>query len=214
MVYSLFFALSYAWHYFYLYCDVFTIKNKTSYALVFMIIISCGQVNRADAIIAATDISALRFADGAVDSSFITAYQDTGLHKDAALAEKLVAFSKTLLGTPYKFGCTMPAAGFDCSGFITYVFNHFNITVPRSSVDFTHEGTTVSLEQAKPGDLILFTGTNSKKRVVGHIGLVTANDNGIISFIHSSSGKEFSVIITQLNDYYMSRFVKVIRLVP
>src|SRR4051812_31682311 len=40
---------------------------------------------------------------------------------------KLIAFSKTLKGIPYKYASTDPAAGFDCSGFITYVFNHFGI---------------------------------------------------------------------------------------
>lgn len=132
--------------------------------------------------------------------------------KDSILPDKVVAFAKTLIGTRYQFGCQAPSTGFDCSGFITYVFNHFNISVPRSSVDFTNEGTLVSLDKAMPGDLILFTGTNSKVRVVGHIGLVVANDTSGLSFIHSSSGKENAVIITRLNEGYMSRFIKVIRL--
>jgi cell wall-associated NlpC family hydrolase len=126
--------------------------------------------------------------------------------------DQLVAFAKTLLGTPYKFGCTAPATGFDCSGFITYVFNHFNIDVPRSSEGFTNEGIQIPLADARPGDLILFTGTNSKIRTVGHIGLVTEHDTSGLRFIHSSSGRENAVIITVLDDRYMTRFVKVIRL--
>lgn len=133
-------------------------------------------------------------------------------HKDSTLPVEIVAFAKTLIGTPYKFGCTAPDMGFDCSGFITYVFNHFNIDVPRSSEGFTNEGTPVSLTDARPGDLILFTGTNSKVRTVGHIGLVVANKTSGISFIHSSSGKENAVIITQLDERYVARFVKVIRM--
>jgi cell wall-associated NlpC family hydrolase len=46
---------------------------------------------------------------------------------------ELVTFARTLTGTPYKYGSTDPAQGFDCSGFVTYVFNHFGIVVPRSS---------------------------------------------------------------------------------
>ena len=133
--------------------------------------------------------------------------------KDSALPARIVAFAKTLIGTPYKFGCTAPATGFDCSGFITYVFNHFNIDVPRSSVDFTNEGTPVSLEKARPGDLILFTGTNSKIRIVGHIGLIVSNDDSGIHFIHSSSGKENAVMISGLNEGYITRFVKIIRII-
>jgi cell wall-associated NlpC family hydrolase len=132
---------------------------------------------------------------------------------DTLLPERIVSYAKTLLGTPYKFGCTAPDVGFDCSGFITYVFNHFGIIVPRSSVDFTNEGTEIALKDAAPGDLILFTGTNSKIRVVGHIGIIVANDTSGIKFIHSSSGSENSVIITSLDERYMIRFVKIVRMI-
>lgn len=135
------------------------------------------------------------------------------VHEDSTLPVKIVAFAKTLLGTPYQFGCTSPSTGFDCSGFITYVFNHFNIEVPRSSADFTNEGTPIPLANAQPGDLILFTGTDSKIRTVGHIGIIVSNDTAGISFIHSSSGKENAVIITELNERYRTRFVKVTRIV-
>jgi cell wall-associated NlpC family hydrolase len=133
--------------------------------------------------------------------------------KDSLLSEKIVAFAKTLLGTPYKYGCAAPSTGFDCSGFINYVFNHFNVTVPRSSVEFTNVGITIELRDAKPGDLILFTGTDNSIRTAGHIGIIVSNDENGISFIHSSSGKEMAVTITPLNDYYMARFMKVIRYV-
>ncbi len=126
--------------------------------------------------------------------------------------QELVAFAKTLIGIPYKYASTDPQQGFDCSGFITYVFNHFNIKVPRSSVDFTNVLLEASLEEAKPGDLILFTGTDSTIRIVGHMGIVTSNSNNEILFIHSTSGKAYGVTITPLNDYYTSRFVKVIRI--
>jgi len=134
------------------------------------------------------------------------------LQRDSALPQQVVAFAQTLIGKPYKFGCAAPGTGFDCSGFINYVFDHFNIDVPRSSIAFTNEGTTIPLANALPGDLILFTGTNSKVRKVGHIGMVIAHDSSGLDFIHASSGSDYSVVITPLNDYYMSRFVKVIRI--
>ena len=128
--------------------------------------------------------------------------------------QELISFAQTLLGIPYKYGSTDPNEGFDCSGFITYVFNHFNITVPRSSVDFTHVPQEIPLDQAKPGDLILFTGTDSTIRVVGHMGIIVSRNNDDMFFIHSSSGKAWGVTITPLNDYYMGRFVKMIRVFP
>lgn len=67
----------------------------------------------------------------------------------------LVAFAKTLKGVPYVYASSNPKVGFDCSGFITYVFNRFGIAVPRSSIEFTNVGKAITPEQAKPGDLIL-----------------------------------------------------------
>jgi cell wall-associated NlpC family hydrolase len=124
----------------------------------------------------------------------------------------VVAYAKTLIGVPYKYASTDPAVGFDCSGFITYVFHHFNISVPRSSVDFTNAGTEISIKEAKAGDIILFTGTDSTIHVVGHMGIIVSNEDGQLQFIHSSSGKAKGVVITVFGDYYKSRFVKVIRL--
>lgn len=123
--------------------------------------------------------------------------------------DSIVRFAESLLATPYKYASSNPKEGFDCSGFITYVFNHFNIKVPRSSVDFTNVGKEVSLTDAKRGDLILFTGTNSLIRIVGHMGIVTSNTD-TLKFIHASSGKAYGVTETPLNTYYKGRFVKVI----
>lgn len=128
--------------------------------------------------------------------------------------EEIVTFSRTLIGIPYLYASTDPATGFDCSGFITYVFNHFNIKVPRSSVDFTNEGREVDIDESAPGDLILFTGTDSSLRIVGHMALVESRRNDSLFFIHSSSGKANGVVISPFEKYYRGRFVKVIRVFP
>jgi cell wall-associated NlpC family hydrolase len=125
----------------------------------------------------------------------------------------VVAFAKTLIGVPYLYGSTDPAKGFDCSGFITHVFRHFDIVVPRSSIDFTNVGKEVSAAQAKQGDLILFTGTDSTERFVGHMGIVVDNSDSL-RFIHSTSGRQYGVTITPLNKYYQGRYVKTIRIFP
>lgn len=124
---------------------------------------------------------------------------------------ELVSFAETLIGIPYRYGSTDPKVGFDCSGFITYVFNHFGIKVPRSSIDFTNVGKAIPLTQVKRGDIILFTGTDSSEHFVGHMGIITGNTDSV-RFIHSTSGKQHSVTITPLNNYYMGRFVKTIRM--
>ncbi|MEO7802757.1 MAG: NlpC/P60 family protein, partial [Ginsengibacter sp.] len=64
--------------------------------------------------------------------------------------DELLRFARTLMGVPYKYGSIDPAQGFDCSGFITYVFNNFKISVPRSSIGFTNVGSEVPVEKAMP----------------------------------------------------------------
>ena len=127
-------------------------------------------------------------------------------------AEAFVNYAKGFIGTPYVYGSTNPAIGFDCSGFINHVAHHFGLNVPRSSVDYTNFGTDVSMANAKVGDLILFTGTDASQRVVGHMGIVTNSSPDNFEFIHSTSGKAKGVTVSQLEGYYETRFVKVIRI--
>ncbi len=126
-------------------------------------------------------------------------------------SDSLVAFAESLIGIPYKYASTDPLIGFDCSGFITYVFNHYNIDVPRSSKDFVNTGTEIPVTKSRRGDLILFTGTDSTERIIGHMGIVVSNSSEGVKFIHATSGKAHSVVITPFSDYYKSRFVKTIR---
>jgi cell wall-associated NlpC family hydrolase len=107
-------------------------------------------------------------------------------------AEDVVKFAETLIGIPYRYGSTNPKVGFDCSGFITYV------------------GKEIPLQSAKRGDIILFTGTDSTERFVGHMGIIVSNSD-TLRFIHSTSGKQYGVTITPLSKYYQGRFVKTIR---
>jgi len=127
------------------------------------------------------------------------------------LPSEVIWYAQSLKGVPYKYGSIDPGQGFDCSGFITYVFNHFGINVPRTSVDFTFAGHEVDLKDAKTGDLILFTGTDTTGRVVGHMGIVLTHRGSEIKFIHSTSGKNYGITETLLNAYYKVRYVKTIR---
>jgi lipoprotein Spr len=127
---------------------------------------------------------------------------------------ELVDFARSLTGTPYKYGSVDPREGFDCSGFVTYVFNHFKIAVPRSSVDFTDVQRPVTLKEAKTGDLILFTGTDSTRKTVGHMGILVVNAGEEMKFVHATSGKAYGVTETPLNAYYQGRYMKTIRIFP
>lgn len=149
-----------------------------------------------------------------LETSVATRLTDPKTTRMASITgQKLVDYARRFYGVPYRYGSSDPKVGFDCSGFISHVYTHFGIEVPRSSVNFTDVGTPVEVDQAVPGDLVLFTGTNSENRTVGHIGIVTKNDDDGLEFIHSSSGKQYSVTVTPLEGYYETRFVKVIRVI-
>jgi cell wall-associated NlpC family hydrolase len=138
-----------------------------------------------------------------------TFVKDTLIESDVYLGDKIVNFGMGLLGTPYVTAGSSKK-GFDCSGFVYFVFNHFKIQVPRSSSEFKNFGKEIPIGSVKKGDILLFL--SPTRNVIGHIGIVT-NPNGMESdFIHSSSGREMKVIVTSLKKPgYTRRFVKAIR---
>ncbi len=135
--------------------------------------------------------------------------------KPTVHADTLIAFAKKHLGTKYRYAQCTPKEGFDCSGFVYYIFGHFNIKVPRASMDYENAGKIISIDSCRKGDVIVFTGTNIKKRAPGHVGIIVSNDKDGVIFIHSSSGhKRIGVILTNFtqSEYYHKRFIKVVRM--
>jgi cell wall-associated NlpC family hydrolase len=130
-------------------------------------------------------------------------------------ADSLIAFAQKFIGTKYCYAQCTPKKGFDCSGFVQYVFANFNIKVPRSSMDYENAGRKVQLDSCRKGDVIVFTGTNAHKRTPGHVGIIVSNDANGIVFIHSSSGSNrIGVIMTNYtrSENYRKRFLKIVRM--
>ena len=87
--------------------------------------------------------------------------------------------------------------GFDCSGFICYVFKRFGIEVPRTSAEQFDAGIPIPYTDAQPGDLILFAGSETDGGSPGHVGIVLSyNDVTGFSFIHTSSPESGGVRIS------------------
>lgn len=124
--------------------------------------------------------------------------------------EKLISYAKEYLGINYKYASSSPKKGFDCSGFVNYVFKHFDIAVPRSSSQFKNLGKTVKPEAFQKGDILVFYGYKDQKSI-GHVGIICEADGMNSKFIHASSGKEYAVTISDLNSkMYTKRFYKCI----
>jgi cell wall-associated NlpC family hydrolase len=124
--------------------------------------------------------------------------------------EKVIMYAKKYLGIPYKYAMASPSAGFDCSGFVNYVYKNFGISLPRSSSGFKNLGTAKNPSDFKVGDILVFYGYKDSASV-GHLGIV-CEANGMKSrFIHASSGKEMAVTISELgSSMYTRRFYKCI----
>ncbi|MBR5468640.1 MAG: C40 family peptidase, partial [Firmicutes bacterium] len=115
--------------------------------------------------------------------------------------ESVVAYAKQFLGTPYVWGGTSLTGGVDCSGFVYSVYKHFGITLNRTSYGMASNGIVVDKANLQPGDLILFDTTGVNDGGISHVGIYIGNDQ----YIHSSSGKAYSVIISDLYNAYGKR---------
>ena len=112
------------------------------------------------------------------------------------------------MGYPYVYGGSSPK-GFDCSGFTSYVYKQFGITINRTASTQLDNGTPVSMSELQPGDLVMFkkSGTGSKR--ASHVGIYIGNNQ----FVHASTST-VGVIVSDMDyAYYTTGFVGGRRLV-
>lgn len=119
----------------------------------------------------------------------------------------IVNFASKYIGYKYVSGGMTPSAGFDCSGFTTYVYKNFGINLSRSSSAQAKNGTSVSKDSLMPGDILIFN--NSGNTSIGHVGIYMGGNK----FIHAANSQK-GVITTPLSDkYYSSRYVSARRVI-
>jgi peptidoglycan DL-endopeptidase CwlO len=108
---------------------------------------------------------------------------------------RITRFARHLLGIPYRYGGSTPSTGFDCSGFVRFVYSHFGVTLPHSSYADVDLGKRVSRSALKPGDLVFFDGD-------GHVGLYIGNGR----FIHAPH-TGLRVMVSSLSEsWYAARY--------
>lgn len=106
----------------------------------------------------------------------------------------------SFIGVPYRFGGSSPTTGFDCSGFVKYVFNKtFDLTLPRTAREMARTGMSVARGELQPGDLVFF---NTRGSVNSHVGIYIGDSK----FVHAPNHRS-RVRVNDLGEaYYSQRF--------
>ncbi len=115
-------------------------------------------------------------------------------------AQEVLINALSLTSIQYKYGGSSPATGFDCSGFVRYVFrNAANLSLPPTARAIAQIGKSVKKDDLQPGDLVFF---NTLKKAFSHVGIYIGDNK----FIHApSTGKSVQVDSMQ-NSYWSSHF--------
>lgn len=121
-----------------------------------------------------------------------------------ALGSSPIAYSVTttalaLRGAPYRNGGSDPT-GFDCSGFVRYVFSQHGVTVPRTVSDQFRAGKQVDEQLLEPGDLVFFT---TVAPGASHVGIAIGGDE----FVHAPSSTGEVRVERMSAPYWATRFV-------
>ena len=129
-------------------------------------------------------------------------HRTSGLHASAA---GILATARHYLGTRYRYGGESPATGFDCSGFVRYVFAKHGVGLPRTSRLQAQAGEALPLDlkALQPGDLLLFASNGTG---INHVAIYAGQNR----FVHSSAGAGrvvYDDLSTPRGQWYLKRLV-------
>ena len=131
-------------------------------------------------------------------------YTDYEIPPEALSDERfaaMIAEAEKYLGYPYVWGGSSPSTSFDCSGFVCWVINHSGVgSVGRTTAQGIFNYTTpIAPSEAKPGDIIFFTGTYDSGSAVSHVGIYVGNG----MMIHCGNPISYASVNTP---YWQSHF--------
>ncbi len=115
-------------------------------------------------------------------------------------AREVLVNALSLTGIRYKYGGNSPESGFDCSGFVRYVYQQAaNLTLPHSARAISQLGKTIPKNELQPGDLVFF---NTLRSTFSHVGIYLGNNR----FIHSPSSGGGVRVEDMQDSYWQKRF--------
>ncbi|TSE19416.1 Murein DD-endopeptidase MepH [Tepidimonas alkaliphilus] len=115
-----------------------------------------------------------------------------------AVASQLLDTALSLVGVPYRKGGNSPQVGFDCSGFVRYVYGQaLGLALPRRAVEQAQSATPISRDELRPGDLVFF---NTMRRAFSHVGVYLGDGK----FVHAPR-KGDHVKVSDMNERYWAQ---------
>lgn len=129
----------------------------------------------------------------------------------AARASRILTTADRYVGTPYTWGGTSPTKGFDCSGFVQYVFRRHGVELPRTSRQQARVGEAVSPDESalRPGDLMLFASHGTR---IDHVAIY-AGDGRIIHATSSGGGVRYDRLDSRRGAWFRAHHVRTRRVV-
>ncbi len=117
-----------------------------------------------------------------------------------AKAQEVLINALSLTGIKYKYGGSNPDTGFDCSGFVRYVFSQAaNLTLPPTARAISQIGKTVKKDELQPGDLVFF---NTLKSAFSHVGIYVGDNK----FVHAPRTGGAVRVESMQSSYWASRY--------
>lgn len=131
-------------------------------------------------------------ADNHQNPSFLSSWQDK--------TQEIIMNAMSLTGIKYKYGGTSPETGFDCSGFVRYVFSQAtNLALPPTARAISQLGKTVNKDELQPGDLVFF---NTLKSAFSHVGIYIGDNK----FVHAPRAGAAVRVESMQTGYWAKRF--------
>ncbi len=142
-----------------------------------------------------------RVAEGYISADYVTLVDESALSASGTAAQA-VELALSYVGSPYVYGGSTPK-GFDCSGFTSYIYKQFGVSLNRTCSGQLDNGTPVSMSELLPGDLVIFKKYASSSKRASHVGLYIGDGQ----FVHAST-YGVGVIVSGLDEaYYTTGFV-------